>query len=68
MDELGSFDYRDGTYLGYHVALWMPALVLSIPVHLHKLLENGSLTSDALDGEAGRIVKVAVYHQLPSVG
>ena len=47
-------------YLGDHVAFRVPALVPAVPVHFHKLLQDRRLAADALDGEPGRVVEVAV--------
>ena len=38
----------------------MPAFILAIPVHLHKLLQNGRLAPNTFYSEPGRVVVMAV--------
>jgi hypothetical protein len=47
-----------------HVTFWMPALVLLVSVDFHELLQDRVRTSNALGGEASRVVEMTVYDRM----
>ena len=52
--------YKELSHLVDHVALWVPAFIAHVPVDLHELLQNGTVTTSAFCRESGRVVEMAV--------
>jgi len=44
-----------------HVAFWMPAFVTHVPIDLHELLQNCSITACAFCRKARRIMVMTVH-------
>ena len=51
---------EERTHLVNHVTFGVPVLVYRVAVDLDKLLEDGRPAAGTLDGEPGRVVKVAI--------
>ena len=52
---------RHNAYFVDHIALWMPTLVPSVPIDLHKLLQDRAIAAGTLCGESCRVMIVTIH-------